>query len=289
MGWRGGRDIDAESSRHRTDLLLDPPHRSQVRIAPVDTLIPQNLPEPVTRVLGSFVESAKTAFGTELKSIVLFGSAADGMLRAASDVNVLLLLSAFDARKSESLREPLRNANAAIQLKAMFLLESELPAAIEAFAVKFGDITRRHVILFGSDPFAGVTVPRQAAITRVKQTLLNLTLRMREAYVARGLREEQLIFLISDMTGPLRASAATLLELQGTPAASGKEALAKVAATLLKSPADSELMDRISEARQTRTLPAGTAGAIFSGAHRAGARDVGAGECAEVIRDHEPV
>ena len=229
----------------------------------MDTLIPQNLPEPVTRVLGSFVESARTALGTELKSIVLFGSAADGMLRAASDVNVLLLLSAFDARKSESLREPLRNANAAIQLKAMFLLESELPAAIEAFAVKFGDITRRHVILFGSDPFAGVTVPRQAAITRVKQTLLNLTLRMREAYVARGLREEQLIFLISDMTGPLRASAATLLELQGTPAASGKEALAKVAATLLKSPADSELMDRISEARQTRTLPAGTAGAIF--------------------------
>ena len=207
--------------------------------------------------------SAQTAFGTDLKSLVLFGSAADGMLRPASDVNTLILLSSFDPRKAEALREPLRTAAAAIRLNAMFLLASELQPAIEAFAVKFGDITRRHVILFGTDPFKGISIPRPAALTRLRQTLLNLTLRMREAYIARGLREEQLVFLISDMTGPLRACAATLLELQGTPAANGKEALAKVAATLLPGSADSGLMDRISEARQNRTLQAGTAGATF--------------------------
>lgn len=229
----------------------------------MDPSILRNLPEPVARVLTSFVESAQAAFGSDLKSLVLFGSAADGMLRPASDVNVLLLLSAFEAKKAEALREPLRTAVAAIRLNAMFLLESELQPAIEAFAVKFGDITRRHVILAGTDPFKEISIPRPAALARLRQTLLNLTLRMREAYIARGLREEQFIFLISDMTGPLRACAATLLELKGTPAATGKEALAQVAATLLPGAADSGLMDRISEARQTRTLPAGIAGATF--------------------------
>ena len=229
----------------------------------VDFPIPKNLPEPVTRVLGSFVDSAKTAFGADLKSIVLFGSAAEGMLRPASDVNLLILLSAFEPGKAEKLREPLREAFAAIRLNAMFILESELQSAMDAFAVKFSDIVRRHVILCGTDPFKGMSIPREKAVARLKQTLLNLTLRMREAFVARGLREEQLVFLIGDMAGPLRACAATLLELKGTPCASGKGALAKMAAALIGSPADSELMDRISQARETRALPAGSAGATF--------------------------
>jgi hypothetical protein len=86
---------------------------------------------------------------------------------------------------------------------------------------------------------------------------------MREAYVLRSLREEQLVLLISEMTGPLRACAATMLELKGIPMANGKEALAKVAASLLSSPVDTELMDRISQARQARSLPAGTAATTF--------------------------
>ena len=52
-----------------------------------------------------------------------------------------------------------------------------------------------------------------ASIIRLKQTLLNLTLRLREAYVSRSLREEQLIATVADTAGPLRACAATLLEL----------------------------------------------------------------------------
>jgi len=229
----------------------------------VDAPIPKNLPEPVASVLASFVDSAKAAFGADLQSIVLFGSAAEGMLRPASDVNLLVLLSAFDSRKAEKLREPLREAFAAIRLNAMFLLESELQPAMDAFAVKFADIARRRVILCGADPFPGMSIPREKKVARLKQTLLNLTLRMREAYVARGLREEQLVFLIADMTGPLRACAATLLDLQGTPAASGKEALATVTTALLNTPAASDLMDRISQARQTRAMPAGSAGATF--------------------------
>ncbi len=223
----------------------------------MEVSIPSNLPEPVRRELASLVELAQSAFAADLKSIILFGSAAEGMLRPTSDVNLLLLLEKFDPDKADRLREPLRRISAAIDLHAMFLLEAELPAAMEAFAVKFGDIIRRHHVLYGSDPFAGLSPAPEKALARLKQILLNLTVRMREAYLLRSLREEQVVFLISEMTGPLRACAATLLELQGTPAASGKEALAKVASTLLTNPVDTELMEHISQARQTRALPDG--------------------------------
>jgi hypothetical protein len=214
-------------------------------------------------VLASFVESARAAFGETLQSIVLFGSAAEERLRPTSDVNVLVLLSAFDQGAADRLREPLRHAYAAARLTPMFILEAELQPAIEAFAVKFGDIARRHRVLHGSDPFATTTVPRAAAVARLKQTLLNLTLRMREAYVSRSLREEQLAFSIADFAGPLRACAATLLELQGEPVPSPKAALEKIAGTLLPGGASAELMNRITEARTERVLPPGEAGATF--------------------------
>ena len=217
--------------------------------------ITETLPQNVTSVLTEFIKAAEEAFGSDLRSVVLYGSGAEGKLRPTSDVNLIVVLAAFSQQQADHLREPLRVGKATIQLRAMFLLESEVGPAIEAFAVKFGDIARRRLVLFGEDPFASVSVSRDDSIFRLKQTLLNLTLRMREAYVARSLREEQLVALIADVAGPLRSCAATLLELEGAPAASPKEALEQVSASLPDGPARAEDIQLISEARQRQALP----------------------------------
>ncbi len=217
------------------------------------------LPPNVRRVLTTFIEEARSAFQNDLRAIVLYGSGAEGKLRATSDVNLLLVLSAFELKKSDQLREPLRIAQAAIRLRAMFLLESEIQPAIEAFTVKFADIIRRRRVLYGDDPFAGVHIPRADSIVRLKQTLLNLTLRLREAYIARGLREEQLVVMIADTAGPLRSCAATLLDLEGRPAESPKEALHQVATSLPDGATHTEEVSRLSEARQNQTLAPGVA------------------------------
>ena len=52
--------------------------------------------------------------------------------------------------------------------------------------MKFADIVRRHRVLHGVDPFAGVTISRAAAVTRVRQVLLNLVLRLRASYALRS-------------------------------------------------------------------------------------------------------
>lgn len=218
------------------------------------------LPPNVGRVLAEFIEAARGAFSSDLRAVVLYGSAAEGKLRATSDVNTLLVLAAFEQQKADQLREPLRLAQAAIRLRTMFLLESELRPAMAAFAVKFADILRRRQVLYGEDPFAGFSVTRADSIVRLKQTLLNLTLRLREAYVARGLREEQLVRIIADTAGPLRSCAATLLELEGLPTESPKEALHQVAGSLPGGAQRADEMSRISEAREKQTLPPGVAG-----------------------------
>ena len=230
---------------------------AQPKSNPLSDLSPQ-----VSRILTEFIDAAQVAFASDLKSIVLFGSAAEGRLRATSDVNVILLLSQFNQRGAEAMREPLRVAQAAIRLSPIFVLEAELPTAITAFAEKFSDILRRRRMLFGSDPFIGVTIPRDIVIARLDQVLLNLVLRLREAYVLRGLREEQLALAVADAAGPLRSSAATLLELQGKSIQSGKEALENI--VMAKSNKEwHEVLPRLSEARESRLLPPGVAGATL--------------------------
>lgn len=188
------------------------------------------LPEAVERSLAGFVDAAKAAFAADLASIVLFGSGAEQNLRPTSDVNILVVLKRFDQAQADGLREPLRFAHAAIELNAMFVLEAEVPAAMEAFAVKFSDILHRHRLLYGGDPFAAVEISNAALLRRLRQVLLNQQIRLRERYILLSLREEQLGRVIADAAPPLRASAASLLQLQGNPAPSPKKALERLVA-----------------------------------------------------------
>jgi len=190
------------------------------------------LPAPVKQVLEEFLQAAKESFGKDLLSVVLYGSAAEGKLRPTSDVNLVLVLSSFEPAKADPLRAPLRLAQAAIQLRPMFLLKEEIPAAARSFASKFADILRRRVILHGDDPFAAISIPREIEILELKQQLLNQILRLRASYVSRSLREEQLDLVIAHAIGPLRSSAAALLELQGRPAPSSHNALELVGGEL---------------------------------------------------------
>ena len=56
------------------------------------------LPGDVARVLDDFVAAVRDAFGDQLESAVLYGSGAEGALRATSDVNVVRLRAAYVER-----------------------------------------------------------------------------------------------------------------------------------------------------------------------------------------------
>jgi predicted nucleotidyltransferase len=216
------------------------------------------LPARVDSVLTGFVNSTRQAFGNDLHSIVLYGSGAEGKLRPTSDVNVIVVLTKFDESKADQLRQPLRLAEAAIKLRAMFLLEEEVQPASQAFAVKFADIHRRRRVLYGADPFVSIEFSREDTIFRLKQTLLNLILRLRESYISRGSREEQLVATIADTAGPLRSCAATLLELEGVSVQSAKQALEQFASSLPEATLGHDL-HLLSEARQRQNLQPGVA------------------------------
>ena len=216
----------------------------------------ETLPADARTTVEGFTAAAREAFGDDLVSVVLFGTAAEGRMRPTSDINVIVVLKTFRAPSADQLREPYRVAAAAHSLQAMFLLESEIAEASHEFAQKFADVARRRLVVYGDDPFANLAISREALVRRVRQVLLNLALRLREIYVERSLREEQCAIALADAAGPLRTAAAAILELEGRGVKAPKEALAEVVAGLHR-PDLAALLPHISEAREHRVLPNG--------------------------------
>jgi predicted nucleotidyltransferase len=187
------------------------------------------LPDAVGAGLSAFTTAAQQVFADDLVSIVLFGSAAEGRLRPTSDVNVVVVLKRVEPTRLEAIGEAYRVAHAAMRLSAMFILEAEIAVVKDAFAVKFTDIAARHLVLYGSDPFGGLTVSREAALHRLRQVLVNLSLRLRERYVLSSAYDEQLAMAAADAVGPLRACAATLLRIESGAQVAPRDALRQIA------------------------------------------------------------
>lgn len=213
----------------------------------------------VEEVLAELVQSARSALGPDLLSVLLFGSAAEGRLRPNSDVNVLMLLKEFEPRGIDAMRESLRAAHAAARVETMFLLEDELPVAAELFAVKMNDMRARHRLLHGVDPLANLDIGEAELRRRLREVLLNQAIRLRERYALVSLREEQLSRVLGEAAGPLRAAAAALLQLQGDSAASPRAALERVAAAT----GDDSFVGAVAllpQARMCQTLAPGAGG-----------------------------
>ena len=222
--------------------------------------VSDQLPEAVRTTLSEFTAAAQQAFGDDLYSVVLFGSAAEGRLRATSDVNVVLVLRRVDPKKLEAIGEAYRFAHAAVRLLAMFILETEIGVAKDAFAVKFADIIARHEVLYGPDPFVGLTVSREAALHRLLQVLVNLQLRLRERYALSSAYE--LARAAADAVGPLRASAAVLLWLESGARVVPRDALRQIA----DETGSTSALAAVSEARESGSVPSIGAAATLVGA-----------------------
>lgn len=189
----------------------------------------EGVPANVATVLSRFVSAVNETYSSDLVSVVLYGSAAEGRLTSTSDVNLLVVLRAFHREKTDRIRDSFQTTQAAINLQAMFLLEDEVSSASELFAQKFADILRRHKVIFGIDLLANIKIDRTDKIFRLRQVLLNLALRLRVSYIARGRRPEQVARILAETSGPLRAAAATLLELEGSPLTDANTALESAA------------------------------------------------------------
>jgi len=135
--------------------------------------------------LKELVAKLEAATGTNLKSVVLYGSAASGEFHPKhSDLNVLCVLEALDP-PALAVLSPASTwwARKGHPAPLIFSLD-ELRRASDVFALEFFDIKAHHRILWGQDTFASLEIPMGLHRVQVERELRTNLLKLRQHYLA---------------------------------------------------------------------------------------------------------
>ena len=159
-------------------------------------------------MLKNLIERLHAAAGSELESVILYGSAADGDFQKHSDLNVLCVLRSVTAvglvRAAEAVTWW---TTVAKQPAPLFFTAAELRDSADVFAIEFLDMQRNHRVLYGSDPIAGLAIPMNLHRVQVEHELRTLLLKLRQQIVQSAMNQQELAAVL----GKASASVATLL------------------------------------------------------------------------------
>jgi hypothetical protein len=133
------------------------------------------------------VTALRGIFGHRLRSVVAYGPHAENgsgdLAEPFSCIAVVTSLTMADLEASAARTQDWTRHHIATPL---LLVEDEFRRSLDAFPLEYAEILRAHQVLFGSNPFAGVSIDladlRRACETQIKSHLVHL----REAYIEAG-------------------------------------------------------------------------------------------------------
>jgi predicted nucleotidyltransferase len=180
----------------------------------------ENLPAPrdVLDAISRYRDALQSAAKENLHSLVLYGGLARGRFRPGrSDINIIIVIKDDSLSCLAAIAPILRDAWRDIRLEPFIMTLADVPRAAHAFAPKMLDIKRSHVVLFGDDPFADLTIDPRDVARRVEQELRNLSMRLRRRFVAAEDDALRLRDALDDAAVTLRVDFNALLDLVGEP------------------------------------------------------------------------
>lgn len=152
--------------------------------------------------LEELVSQLRAAYGTALRSIVLYGSAAAGeKLGKRSDHNVLVIVDSLDASYLAAASAASRAWTEAGNPAPLTLTESEWRGSADIFPMEYADILERHRVLFGEPPFDGIHVDPADLRLQLEQEAMGKLLRLRQGVLASGNDAQRQLELLAASVG----------------------------------------------------------------------------------------
>jgi predicted nucleotidyltransferase len=168
------------------------------------------------KLLNELVKRLQEAYGDDLVSVVLYGSAASGDFHEKfSDLNVLCVLRVVgvpELRKGEKAVEWwVKQKNPA----PLILSVEEAVNSHDAFPIEFLDIKQNHRLLFGKDLVSGIVVSTRQHRQQVEHELRMGLLRLRSRYLTVQQDEKEVVELMARSIASFATLARHALMLAG--------------------------------------------------------------------------
>src|SRR4051812_32399619 len=140
-----------------------------------------------TMTLDDLVIQLRAAYGTQLSSVVLYGSAASGEhIPKKSDYNVLVLLERIDAGTLAAASAVARAWGDAGNPPPLTMTVREWRNSADVFPMEYADILERHRVLHGAPPFDGIHVARGDLRLQLEQQAMGKLLQLRQGALLAG-------------------------------------------------------------------------------------------------------
>jgi hypothetical protein len=147
----------------------------------------RNQRERIESRLREFVERLRTAAGSNLHSVVLYGSAAGSDFhKDFSDVNVLCLFQELSASAMLGVSDCVQWWKKERQSIPLLLSVDDLTRAADVFAIELLDIRAHHRVLYGKDLIAELNVPVHLHRVQVEHELRTKLILLRQNFVSKA-------------------------------------------------------------------------------------------------------
>jgi predicted nucleotidyltransferase len=198
------------------------------------------------KLISDFVNRLRAAAGTNLRSVILYGSAAAGdYVPDYSDVNLLCVLGDASFASIRALA-----ATAAWWTKQkhrvpLLMSEEELRRSADVFSVEFLDMKQSYRVLWGEDALEGLAIPMRFHRAQVEYELREKTILLRQRLLmVAGDAAAMWELLLRSVPAFATLARHALIALGETGAASKREAVEKLAAKVgFDASAFSQLLD----------------------------------------------
>lgn len=179
-----------------------------------------------------FAHELENIYSAELKSVVLYGSAAGGEhSKKFSDYNIFCVLSnispAMLSRSNSIVRKWIKNGNP----PPHFFGPAHIERSLDVFPMEFMDMLDRHETLMGHDPLAGVEVDTKNLRLQCESELKGKLIHLHTFYAANCHKPRRLMDMMLESFPTFMAAMRAAIRILGEKPPSDSRAVVELVAT----------------------------------------------------------
>jgi len=211
------------------------------------------------------VEQLRAAYGADLRSVVLYGSAAVGEhIPKRSDYNVLVIVDSLSVEQLRAAAAVARAWGDAGNPAPMTLTLNEWRGSADIFAMEYADILERHKILYGESPFDGIRVDPGDLRLQVEHEAMGKLLKLRQGVLAAGGDQKRLVELLAASLSTIMVIFRAVIRLHGGVPAKDNLAVSQAFAAYTR--VDAAPFERVvRHVRGDQAITPADAGAVMAG------------------------
>ncbi len=177
----------------------------------------------VQDALNGFVADLRQTHGANLRSVMLYGSAAAGDYeRARSDYNLLIALQRIAPEDLRLAQAPMREWQRLGHPLPVYFTMGELRDAADVFPIEFHQMERARRVLYGEDPFETLRISDANLRHQTEYELRSKLIQLRRLYIKTSGSVERLQDLMESSLTTFAALFAPALMLTGAEPSSVK-------------------------------------------------------------------